>query len=109
MNQIQQSLLKGDIALSLKICKTAKIVKIILAICLLSAYLVDFRWLQEILIMAVILCLVVPLGFFDVFIQKLLEYNTQLVEERQLLNATEASKHVGLFNDRIGIIEDKIL
>lgn len=54
---------------------------------LLFAYILEFPWLQELLLVTVIVTLQAPLGFFDVFIQKLFEYNTFLAEDRQLLNA----------------------
>lgn len=101
MSKIQLSLLQAEVESSLKFCRVVKVSKIILGACVLAAYFFDFSWLQELLVLSVVICLIVPLGFFDVFIQKLLEYNTQLVEEGQLLNATEANRHFGLMNERI--------
>ena len=59
---------------------------------LLTAYFSASDWLIDILVFSVVFSLVLPLGFFAVFIQKLLEYNTQMVESRMILNANEANE-----------------
>ena len=98
-----------DIESSMRFYRSVKIAKIILAICLVAAYLFDSQWFEELMIVAIIFSLVLPLGFFDVFIQKLLEYNTRLVEERQQQNAVEANKVFTSMNNRIERIEDQVL
>jgi len=93
MRKYTEEALTGDIKLAMRMAVTVKVIKIILAALLVLAYLYESSWSHEILVISVIISLVLPLGFFDVFIQKLLEYNTQKLEKRQVLNAQEANKH----------------
>ncbi|WP_351189856.1 hypothetical protein [Shewanella sp. TB4-MNA-CIBAN-0142] len=91
MNSVKSSIMTGEIATAMKLCSYVKLFKIILAASVVIAYLIDSPWLTETLIIAIVTSLILPLGFFDVFIQKLLEYNTQLLEERVQLNANETN------------------
>jgi hypothetical protein len=93
VRDINEYLLSGEIKSAMSFASASKWLKVILAICVVFAYFTDAEWLTEVIVISVVVSLILPLGFFDVFIQKLLEYNTQKIEERQILNATEANKH----------------
>lgn len=93
MRDFNEKMLTGDIESALSFTSVSKWLKLILAVIVIFAYFTEAVWLTEIIVISVVVSLVIPLGFFDVFIQKLLEYNTQKVEERQILNATEANEH----------------
>ena len=49
------------------------------------------KWSKDGLAIAAIASLTLPLGFFDVFIQKYVEYHNQKLEDLILLNAKEAN------------------
>ncbi|PKI03808.1 hypothetical protein CXF78_10895 [Shewanella sp. 11B5] len=93
MQDLNEVIVASDLKLTMKFASITKWVKVILAIGVVFAYFTDASWLKGILVTSVIVSLLLPLGFFDVFIQKLLEHNTQKLEERQIINATEANKH----------------
>lgn len=93
MNLIEEQHHKDNIQKALKLYRCIKWIKLTLASAIAFAYFIEFQWFNELIIVSVLLSLTLPLGFFDVFIQKLLEYDTRLLEERQLLNAEEANKH----------------
>lgn len=94
MNKLEESMLSSDIENSIKLIRIVKYAKILLALGIVIAYFFNFKWLIEFIIIAVLLNLLLPMNFFDVFIQKLLEYNTQKVEERILINANETNKYL---------------
>lgn len=85
--------LESDIQSALKLCRWVKLIKIVLALLVVLSYIFSPEWLEDLIVISVIVSLVFPLGFFDVFIQKLLEYNTQKTEDRQILNVKEANAH----------------
>lgn len=93
MNPISEKLIAGDIELAMKLYTAVKWFKILLAFIVCFLYFIESDWLIEIIVLISVVTLILPLGFFDVFIQKLLEYNTQKMEERQILNAEEANEH----------------
>lgn len=76
----KEKMLTSDIKSAMSFVTAAKWSKVILAVLVVVAYFTDSAWLTEIIVISVVVSLIVPLGFFDVFIQKLLEYNTQKVE-----------------------------
>lgn len=94
--------LESDIQSALKLCGWVKIFKIGLAILVALSYLFFSDWLLELVVVSVVISLILPLGFFDIFIQKLLEYNTQKTEERQILNAKEANEHMEKLYKKVG-------
>ncbi|HCU65188.1 MAG TPA: hypothetical protein DF774_05435 [Rheinheimera sp.] len=94
--------LESDIQSALKLCGWVKFLKIVLALLVLLSYFFFPDWLGKLIVISVVISLVLPLGFFDVFIQKLLEYNTQKTEERQTLNAKEANEHFDNLYKRVG-------
>ena len=98
----------NEIDLSLKYTRIVKWGKILLAVCLCAIYFLKKEMLVDFLVLSSIVCLMLPLGFFDVFIQKLLEYNTRKVEERQILNAGEANHHFERSSTRIKLLEERI-
>lgn len=101
MRDFREELLTGDIKSAMGFVSTLKWIKITLAILVIFAYITSAAWLTEIIVISVVVSLIFPLGFFDVFIQKLLEYNTQKLEERQILNATEANEHIDILYKKI--------
>ncbi|WP_335987063.1 hypothetical protein [Spongiibacter tropicus] len=102
MRDIQEEMLTGDIKSSMGFVSVFKWLKVALACLVLFAYFTDAAWLTDVIVFSVVLSLVLPLGFFDVFIQKLLEYNTLKVEERQVLNANEANEHFEKLYKKVG-------
>ncbi|WP_119394482.1 hypothetical protein [Salinibius halmophilus] len=105
MGKFDQKLLESDIEVALKFCKWMKNFRFILAAAIVVSYFFFKDWLAEILLVAVLILLLFPLGFFDVFIQKLLEYNTQILEDRLRLNATEANQHFQKLFDKVESLE----
>ena len=108
MNKLDESFLTSDIQSSIKLSLIAKFLKVSLSLIIIIAYFIDVQWLNEIIIITVVLNLLLPMNFFDVFIQKLLEYNTQKIEERQLLNANEANKIFSDFQEKLEKLELEI-
>jgi len=108
MDEISKKWIEDDVKSALRLCSIWKWVKIALAIIICIAYLIESSWLSEILIVSVLVLLFLPLGFFDAFFQKLLEYNIQLIEDRQVLNAKEVNKHFEEAFQRISDLEHKV-
>ena len=81
MKDFDQQIQEGEIKLAMKLATTMKWARNFLAAIIAFAYLGGYSWAMDAVIVAVILLLVVPLGFFDVFIQKLVEYNTETLEK----------------------------
>jgi len=102
VNNLKYVQLESDIQSALKLYGWVKILKIALAFLVILSYFLFIDWLLEIMVVAVTISLVLPLGFFDVFIQKSLEYNIQKSEERQILNANEANEHFENLYKKIG-------
>jgi c-di-AMP phosphodiesterase-like protein len=102
MDNFNHTLLEDDIRLAKKIFGLVKLLKISLALLVLISYFFLSEWLTEIIIISVVVILIFPLDYFDVFIQKLVEYNTQKLEERQTLNANEANKYFDKIFNKIG-------
>jgi ABC-type bacteriocin/lantibiotic exporter with double-glycine peptidase domain len=94
--------IESDIQSALKLCGWIKIAKIFLAALIIFVYFFYPSWLLDVITIAVVFSLLLPLGFFDTFIQKLLEYNTQKSEERQILNATEANEQFENIYKKLG-------
>jgi hypothetical protein len=102
MNNFNHVQIEGDIQSALKLCGWVKLLKLLLAALVVVSYFFISEWLTEIIVISVVVSLVLPLGFFDAFIQKLLEYNTQKVEERQVLNANEANEQFEKIYQKLG-------
>jgi len=85
--------IESDIQSALKLSGWVKSAKVFLAALIVFVYFFYPSLLLDVIVIAVVFSLLLPLGFFDTFIQKLLEYNTQKSEDRQILNATEANEH----------------
>lgn len=102
MNTLKYAQIERDIQSALKLCGLVKLMKITLALLVVLSYFLRPDLLLEIMVVAVITSLILPLGFFDEFVQKLLEYNTQKVEERQILNANEANENFEKIYKKVG-------
>lgn len=107
MNSFNESILVYDVKSALKASLIVKWIKFIIAIGVCIAYFTGSPWLTDMLVISVILTLILPLGFFDIFIQKLLEYNTQKIEGRQVLNAQESNEHFEKVFQRMNQMEEK--
>lgn len=90
---MKNSHLVNEIQTAMNLSGWVKLIKVALAIIVVLSYFFFKDWLLEIIVLSVVFSLIIPLGFFDVFIQKLLEYNTQTLEDRQVLNANQANEH----------------
>jgi len=99
---------ENNIKISRSFSLFTKIFKILLALILCYLYFSNNELLKDFLVIGFVLALILPLSFFDIFIQKLLEYNTQKLEERQLLNANEANQTFTDFQEKIDKLELKI-
>lgn len=102
MSDLKYVQLESDIQSALKLFGWVKFLKIVLALFVVLSYFFFPYWLGELIVISVVIFLVFPLGFFDVFIQKLLEYNTQKTEERQILNAKEANEYFENLYKKVG-------
>ena len=101
MQDFKEMIQTDEVSSAATFVSVVKWSKIILALFVMWAYFSDSAWLVEAIVISVVVSLIVPLGFFDVFIQKLLKYNTQMVENRQFLNAKEANEHFGIIYKKI--------
>jgi len=108
MDRLSETLLTGDIKSALNLFNLVKWLKIVIAIIISAAYFYNASWLHDVLTFSVVLILIIPLGFFGTFIQKLLEYNTQLMEERQTLNANEANEHFTKVFSEIELLKEQV-
>ncbi|MBC3764624.1 hypothetical protein [Neptunicella marina] len=102
MRDIQEEMLTGEIKSSKGFVSASKWLKVSLACLVVCAYFTDAAWLTDVIVFSVVLSLILPLVFFDVFIQKLLEYNTLKVQERQVFNAKEANEHFEKLYKKVG-------
>ena len=94
-----------DIKRSKQLHTGLKVIKWGLVAALGYAYFRDQIWLVDIIVFSIAFALVFPLGFFDVFIQRLLEYNTQAIEQRQHQHAEEANHYFNDMHKRIEALE----
>jgi len=107
VNNFDESILVKDVKSAMKAALIVKWAKIIIAISLCIAYFIGSPWLTDILVMSVIITLIFPLGFFDTFIQKLLEYKTKKIEERQVLNARESNENFEEIFQKVNTMKEK--
>lgn len=99
--------LESDIRLAMRFSHAFKIARALAGGAVIGSYFFYPEVLLGALTVAVVLLVFFPLGFFDVFIQKLLEYNTSLLEERASLNAREANEALSDFEERIRMLEEQ--
>lgn len=95
MNQKEQ-----DVKAAIKFAKTCKYFKISLGLLIAICYFWYPSLLLELVVTATIVSLLLPMGFSDTFLEKLIEYERSLLEERQILNANEANDHFKRLFDR---------
>ena len=108
MESFKESILTERVRSAKKWCIITVILKSVLAIAVCVAYFINLSWLAELIVISVVISLLLPLGFHGAFIENLLEYNTQVIEDRQQLNATEANEHFGKMSERITKLEISI-
>lgn len=93
MNMFSQDFIKAEAASAMNFHFVTKALKLILAVIVCVAYFMGSSWLIDVIVVSVVVSLILPMGFFDTFIQKHHEYNTLVTDERMLLNANESNKH----------------
>ena len=84
-----------------------KFVRLLIAFVLIVGWLGEYSWLKEAVIVSLVILLIASMGFFDVFIQELVEYNAASLEKRQILNASEANLAFERLERRIGSLESQ--
>lgn len=84
------------------------VTKVLLAIIIVIAYFLESSWLIDLVVVAVVFSLVLPLGFYGAFIENLLEYNTSAMEDRTLLNANESNETFNNMLKRIDGLDREI-
>jgi hypothetical protein len=104
----QESLLEQNVRSALSWARTVKVFRFILAVILITAYFMKFSFFTELLLFSVVLLLFLPMGFADTFLEKNLEYNTALLENRQRLNAEETNTHLTKAFKDIEEIKDRL-
>ena len=98
---------KADVELSLRMAKTLKFIKFILAIIIVATYFYYPDYLVDLLVVGVVFSLILPNGFVDTFLQKLIALRAAETDERQILNATETNTHFSDAFKRIERLEKK--
>lgn len=83
---------EGEIELAMRLFLLMKWLRYLLAAAVAFAYFGGHDWAMDAVIVSIILLLAAPLGFFDVFIQKLVEYNASTIDGRLKLNAEQANR-----------------
>lgn len=107
MNRLTETMFKGDIELAQRFTGWTQTLKILLALAVCIAYFMHSPWLMELLVFSVVVSLISSLEFFGVYIEKLLEYNTQFLEERQTRNAHEANEYFKQIEERLERLENQ--
>jgi len=92
MKNLTEGMVQHDIELSKKFITLVKGIKFVTVLMIGWLYAINSVWLNEAIMIGVVLSLLSPMGFFDVFIQRLVEYNAQTIEERQALHTKEANQ-----------------
>lgn len=92
MSSFDRQIQEGEIKLAMRLFLLMKWLRYFFAAAVAFAYFGGHDWAMDAVIISIILLLAAPLGFFDVFIQKLVEYNTSTIEGRLKLNAEEANR-----------------
>ncbi|MCT7565223.1 hypothetical protein N5T96_02600 [Aliarcobacter butzleri] len=67
--------------------------KVILVICLILAYFLKPEWLDIVILITLVSIVLFPMNFYGAFIENLVEYNAQKLEDRVVLNAKEINKY----------------
>ena len=105
---LMKDLANEDVVLSIKLAKPLKYLKFILAILVIVAYFYKPQYLTELLVIGLALSLLLPQGFIDTYLEKLIDLRASETDERQVLNATEANKHFASAFERIDELERKV-
>ncbi|MFX4277632.1 hypothetical protein ACOL3G_07145 [Aliarcobacter butzleri] len=70
------------------------LIRIILVICVVLSYFYRQDWFDILVIITLIQIALFPNNFYGAFIENLVEYNTQVLEDRIVLNANETNKYL---------------
>ena len=108
MPDFKETLMTEEIKSALKVCSVTKTIRIILALVICVSYVYADKWIIDAVLISLLFLLLFTLSFFGVFIQKLLEYNTQKMEERISLNADETNKALSDAFDEIEKLKEQI-
>ncbi len=101
MNSFSGSLLESDVKFAIGLHAVMKWTKYGLATVLLTVYFLESKYLIDVIVFSIAVSLFFPLSFFGLFIQKLLEYNTQMVEARLMLNANETNEALNQILEKV--------
>ncbi len=74
-------------------------IRLTLVTCVTLSYFYKAEWFDILLIITLIQIALFPNNFYGAFIENLVEYNTQTLEDRILLNAKETNKYL-IENDK---------
>ena len=94
-----------EMKLVVKFAKTLKYLKIVLAFLLVGAYFYKPHYLTELLAIGLFISLLLPQGFVDTYLEKLINLRAAETDERQILNANETNEHFSFVFDRIDKLE----
>lgn len=104
---VKGKVLQDFVSSAKRYCVVTTVIKILLAIIIAIAYFIESSWLIELVVLAVVFSLLLPLGFYGAFIENLIEYNTSTLEDRVLLNANEANEALTKMHEKVeGMVTD---
>ncbi|MCT7525421.1 hypothetical protein N5T77_10205 [Aliarcobacter cryaerophilus] len=85
---------KNNIESSMKSIKFLYFLKAILLVLVVLSYIYKPEWFDILVIIILSTLILFPMNFYGAFIEFLLEYNTQTLEERIIKNANETNKYL---------------
>lgn len=90
---LKSKILEDLIKSSMKTIRLIYIFKIILFGLILLSYYFKPEWVEILLIITLFFIILFPMNFYGAFIENLVEYNTQALEERIIKNAQETNEY----------------
>lgn len=85
---------KNNIESSMKSIKFLYFLKVTLLVLVVLSYIYKPEWFDILVIIILSTLILFPMNFYGAFIEFLLEYNTQTLEERIIKNANETNKYL---------------
>lgn len=86
--------IRTNIESSMKTIKFFYFLKILLLTLIILSYYFKPMWFDILIIITLAMIIFFPMNFYGAFIEFLLEYNTQTLEERILKNANETNDYL---------------